>query len=339
MTASRRFALGKFTAGGPEFPGLVLEDRVFDLSSRFGDEKTLSDLIASWSASLPRLQELADSLGEDDGDHALASLRPLPPVSPDGQVFQAAANYRQHVLELMAGAEHRGDASDGLSSEDREEAAAALDERARDGAPFVFLGSSHAMVGADDDVVLPEGSEQHDWELELAVVIGARGRRLARDEAMSVIAGYTICNDITTRDALFRADARSLGLDWLAGKNSPTFLPTGPLLVPAAHVENPMDLRLHLAVNGRTMQNETTADMLFDVADLIAHISNIAELRPGDLVLTGSPAGNGASHGIFLQPGDLIDSSITGLGGQRNRCVAEPRATSDAVAGAGKARA
>jgi len=314
-----------FTADGRAFPAIVLEDRAFDLSSRFEGVGTISDLVSSWGASLPRLQELADTLGEP-GDHALASLRALPPLSPGGQIFQAAANYRQHVLELMAGAERRGDTTDGLTSEERDEAAAALDDRARDGAPFVFLGSSHAMVGPEDDVVLPAGSDQHDWELELAVVIGAPCRRLTRADAISSIAGYTICNDITTRDVLFRPDARALGLDWLAGKNSPTFLPTGPLMVPAAHVENPMDLRLHLTVNGRTMQDETTADMLFDIADLIAHISNVAELRPGDLVLTGSPAGNGASHGIFLQPGDVIEGSITGLGSQRNRCVAEPPA-------------
>lgn len=323
MTTHRPFALGMFMAHGAAFPGLVLEDRVFDLAPRWQGLGSVSDLIAEWSTSLPRLQGLADGLGVDAGDHDLASLRAAPPVSPGGNIFQAAANYRQHVLELMAGAEDRGDASDGLTSEGRDEAAAALDDRARDGAPFVFLGSSHAMVGAQEDVILPAGSDQHDWELELAVVIGARGRRLTRADAMSVVAGYTICNDVTTRDALFRADARALGLDWLAGKNSPTFLPTGPLIVPAVHVEDPMDLRLHLAVNGRTMQDETTADMLFDVADLIAHISSVAELRPGDLVLTGSPAGNGASHGMFLQPGDVMEGSITGLGNQRNRCVAE----------------
>jgi 2-keto-4-pentenoate hydratase/2-oxohepta-3-ene-1,7-dioic acid hydratase in catechol pathway len=138
-----------------------------------------------------------------------------------------------------------------------------------------------------------------------------------------VVAGYTICNDVSARDKLVRPDVRVLGLDWLAGKNAPTFLPTGPLLVPAAHAGDPLDLRITLRVNGTTYQDESTADMLFDVAALIAHISDVAELRPGDLVLTGSPAGNGASHGVFLKPGDVMEGEITGLGVQRNRCVAE----------------
>ena len=155
-------------------------------------------------------------------------------------------------------------------------------------------------------------------------MIGRPARRVTRAEALDAIAGYTISNDVTTRDALIRADARGLGLDWLAGKCAPTFLPTGPLLVPAAHAGDPMALRITLKVNGRTMQDESTADMLFDVAALIAHISAVAELRPGDLVLTGSPAGNGAHHGVFLQPGDVMEGAITGLGTQRNRCVAEP---------------
>jgi 2-keto-4-pentenoate hydratase/2-oxohepta-3-ene-1,7-dioic acid hydratase in catechol pathway len=132
-----------------------------------------------------------------------------------------------------------------------------------------------------------------------------------------------MCNDVTSRDALQRPDARGLGLDWLAGKNAPTFLPTGPLFVPAVHAGDPMDLRITLTVNGKTMQDESTADMVFGVAALIEFIADVAELRPGDLVLTGSPAGNGASHGVFLKPGDVIESTITGLGRQRNVCVAE----------------
>jgi 2,4-didehydro-3-deoxy-L-rhamnonate hydrolase len=325
MTAPTRFALGTFAASdGRSFPGLVLGERVSDLRPHLGDAVTLRALVDDWTASLPVLQALADRLAREAGNHALDALRPLPPLDRWGQVFCAGANFRQHVLELLAGAERRGDSSDGLTAADRDRARAELDERARSGRPFVFMESANAIVGARDDVVLPHDSEQHDWELELAAVIGRPARRVAREEALGVIAGYTIANDVTTRDALIRSDTRGLGLDWLAGKCAPTFLPTGPLLVPATHAGDPMTLRITLKVNGRTMQDESTADMLFDVAALIAHISEVAELRPGDLVLTGSPAGNGAHHGVFLRPGDVMDGAITGLGAQRNRCVAEP---------------
>ena len=123
-----------------------------------------------------------------------------------------------------------------------------------------------------------------------------------------------------------------MGLDWLAGKNSPTFLPTGPLFVPAAHAGDPANLRIVLKVNGRTMQDESTADMVFDVAALVSFVSNVTEMRPGDLLLTGSPAGNGASLGVFLSPGDVMEGTITGLGTQRNVCVAEVAAEAKVVA-------
>jgi 2,4-didehydro-3-deoxy-L-rhamnonate hydrolase len=326
MTAPTRFALGTFAAAGDggAFAGLVLGDRVAGLARHVGAGVTLRALVDDWDRSLPRLQALADGLGPGDAEHAFDELRPLPPLDPWGQVFCAGANYRQHVLDLLAGAQRRGDSSDGLTAADRDAARAELDERARTGRPFVFMESANAIVGALDDVVLPHDADQHDWELELAAVIGRPARRVAREDALGVIAGYTICNDVTTRDALIRTDARGLGLDWLAGKCAPTFLPTGPLLVPATHAGDPSDLRITLKVNDRTMQDESTADMLFDVAALVAHVSEVAELRPGDIVLTGSPAGNGAHHGVFLRPGDVMEGTITGLGVQRNRCVAEP---------------
>ena len=333
MTSFTPFALGTFAASDARgFPGLVLGARVADLTAHLGPEVTVRGLVDDWDSALPALQGLADRLGPDDAPHALNDLRPLPPLDRWGNVFCAGANFRQHVLDLMAGAERRGDSTDGLTSADRDRARAELDERARTGRPFVFMGSANAIVGARDDVVLPYDSEQHDWELELGAVIGRHARRVSREEALDVIAGYTICNDVTTRDALIRPDARGLGLDWLAGKTAPTFLPTGPLLVPTVHAGDAMDLRITLKVNGRTMQDESTADMLFDVAALIAHISHVSELRPGDLVLTGSPAGNGASHGVFLEPGDVIDGTITGLGAQRNHCVAEPAPANGRVA-------
>jgi 2-keto-4-pentenoate hydratase/2-oxohepta-3-ene-1,7-dioic acid hydratase in catechol pathway len=323
LTSGARFSLGTFAFDGEAAPYLVIDERAHDLRPLLGEGTTLRGLIDDWDAQLPRLQKLADEGCPGVEALPLAELRPLPPVEPIGQIFQAAANYRQHVLDLIAGAESRGDDSDGHAKGSREDARRLLDERAAEGRPFVFLGSAHAMVGAEDEVVLPADSDQSDWELELAAVIGRPGRRVPVEEALDLIAGYTIANDMTSRDALARWDAGTLGIDWLAGKNAPTFLPVGPLLVPAKFVEDPQDLQIRLTVNGRTMQDESTADMLFDVAQLISYVSTVTELRPGDIVLTGSPAGNGASHGIFLAAGDLMEGTVTGLGAQRNRCVAE----------------
>jgi 2,4-didehydro-3-deoxy-L-rhamnonate hydrolase len=336
LTAGVRFSLGTFAFDGEAAPYLVLEERAHDLRKLLGDATTLRALVDHWDARLPELQRLADEGCPGVEPLPLAELRPLPPVEPIGQIFQAAANYRQHVLDLIAGAESRGDDSDGHARSSRDDARRLLDERAAEGRPFVFLGSAHAMVGAEDEVLLPADSDQSDWELELAAVIGRAGRRVPPEEALDLVAGYTIANDLTSRDALARWDAGTLGIDWLAGKNAPTFLPVGPLLVPAKFVEDPQDLRINLTVNGRTMQDESTEDMLFDVAQLISYVSTVTELRPGDLVLTGSPAGNGASHGIFLQPGDLMEGTVTGLGAQRNRCVAEnlPPGATRAVRGA-----
>jgi 2,4-didehydro-3-deoxy-L-rhamnonate hydrolase len=339
LTSGARFSLGTFAFDGEAAPYLVIDERAYDLRPLLGEGTTLRGLIDDWDAQLPQLQKLADEGCPGVEALPLAELRPLPPVEPIGQIFQAAANYRQHVLDLIAGAESRGDDSDGHAKGSRDDARRLLDERAAEGRPFVFLGSAHAMVGAEDEIVLPADSDQSDWELELAAVIGRAGRRVPPEEALDLIAGYTIANDMTSRDALARWDAGTLGIDWLAGKNAPTFLPVGPLLVPAKFVEDPQDLQIKLTVNGRTMQDESTEDMLFDVAQLISYVSTVTELRPGDIVLTGSPAGNGASHGIFLAPGDLMEGTVTGLGAQRNRCVAEevaagaPRAVRGAVAG------
>jgi 2-keto-4-pentenoate hydratase/2-oxohepta-3-ene-1,7-dioic acid hydratase in catechol pathway len=319
-----RFALGTFAHEDDALPCLVLGERAHDLRPLLGEQVTIRGIVDEWDARLPQLQRLADDGCAGAASFALADLRPLVPLQPLGQIFQTAANYRKHVLDLLAAAAARGDSSDGVTDDGaREEARRLLDARAADGRPFVFLGSAHAVVGATDDITLPANSEQPDWELELAAIIGRAGRNVTAEDALDLVAGYTICNDLTSRDALARWDSGALGIDWLAGKNSPSFLPTGPLLVPAVHAGDPQDLRIELSVNGETMQDESTSDMLFDVAALIAYVSTVAEVRPGDIVLTGSPAGNGASHGIFLQPGDVMEGTITGLGTQRNRCVAE----------------
>jgi len=299
---SEPLPLGNFALGGRRFAGRVSGERVRELPIA-----STADLLDDWEGSARRIASISTG-----PEHELASLRILPPVQPR-QILQAGANYRKHVVGLVV--------AEGRHS--REDAEKIMDERARSGRPYLFLGLPTSMCGAYDDVVLPRAGTQHDWELELAVVIGRRARHVPVDKALDVVAGYTICNDLTTRDLVFRPDVGAIGADWVASKCAPTFLPTGPYLVPAALVSDPMELQVRLSLNGDVMQDESTSDMLYDVRRLIAYASECVLLLPGDLLLTGSPAGNGAQWGRFLVPGDVIDGEITGLGSQRNRCVAE----------------
>jgi 2-keto-4-pentenoate hydratase/2-oxohepta-3-ene-1,7-dioic acid hydratase in catechol pathway len=190
-----------------------------------------------------------------------------------------------------------------------------------------------ALCGAHDDVVLPVHGTKPDWELEVAVILARPAFRITPEEVDDVLAGYVMVNDLTLRDRVFPADVGRIGADWVASKNAPTFLPTGPWLRPAAFVADPSDLRIRLSLNGTVMQDATTEDMIFDVRQIVSYASQVARLEPGDLVLTGSPAGNGAHHGRFLQAGDVMEADITGLGRQRNSCVPEDARANTVAAG------
>jgi 2-keto-4-pentenoate hydratase/2-oxohepta-3-ene-1,7-dioic acid hydratase in catechol pathway len=273
--------------------------------------------LEDWDEALPRLTELARR--GDGAQHRLEDLAVRAPVRPD-QILQSGANYRKHVLDLAAAEGARGEMT---AEEVRAEALRVMDQRLQTGEPYLFLGALSAVCGAYDEVVLPQDGEQHDWELELAVVIGRPARHVPVERALDYVAGYTIANDLTTRDRVYRPDMGPLGTDWMRAKNAPTFLPVGPYIVPAAFVDDWRDLRITLELNGDVMQDESTEDMLYGVPELLSYASAKLALRPGDLLLTGSPAGNGAHHGRFLTEGDVMDCTITGLGRQRNRCVAE----------------
>jgi 2-keto-4-pentenoate hydratase/2-oxohepta-3-ene-1,7-dioic acid hydratase in catechol pathway len=317
------YALGTFRAGGREFAGLVLGDRVHPIDDAAGLHlPSVRQLLEHWDAVRPELA--ARAVRNPDNGFELESVEVLPPVQPR-QIFQSGANYRTHVMELAAADRKPGDARS--DEEVRAEIGRLQDERARSGEPYVFTGAVSALCGAYDDVVLPVGTSKNDFELELAAVIGRPARRVSRADALSHVVGYTIVNDITTREWVWRRDLPELGTDWFRSKNSPTFLPTGPLVVPAEFVGDPMDVQVTLRLNGQIMQNESTKDMIFDVAQIVSYCSQIATLLPGDLVLTGSPAGNGMHWGRLLRPGDVMESEITGLGRQRNGCVAEESLT------------
>jgi 2-keto-4-pentenoate hydratase/2-oxohepta-3-ene-1,7-dioic acid hydratase in catechol pathway len=307
------FGLGMFAGvDGVKFPGLVVDEHVRDLRPEFAD--TLS-IFADWDAALLRLRELA----AEPGDQGLADVRALPPVHPSGQVLCGGANYYKHLHQMVvAHLKREGDTRP--DDELRAEAIEVAARRKREEDPFVFPGIPSALCGARDDVTLWPEAEQHDWELELAVVIGRGGRGIAEADAVDHVAGYTIANDISDRDVMLRPGFPMT--DFLMTKNRPTYFPVGPYVVPAEFVPDYRALRITLRVNGDVMQDEGVDDIIYGVEELVAYTSRVVELRAGDLLLTGSPAGNAAHHGNrWLRPGDVMEGTITGLGMQRNACV------------------
>ena len=308
------FALGTFSGqDGVPFAGLVVEGHVH----RLGDVSTTGELLADWARSLERLR-LQAAARVDDGV-PLDELRHHSPVNPPGQVLCAGANYTEHVREMAF--EQFSTAGDGRSTQELQRAADATVEQLERSDPFLFGGLTSALCGARDDIVLAGPGHEHDWELELAVVIARGGSHIAEEEAMDHVAGYTIANDITTRD-LVRRPGFPL-TDTVMSKCRPTFFPVGPYILPKEFVEDHRRLRIRLHVNGQLMQDDRVDGMMHDIPRLVAYASRAATLRPGDLLLTGSPSGNAAHHGgCWLQPGDLIEGEITGLGRQVNRCVA-----------------
>lgn len=333
---SRLFRLGSFSAAGePPFAGLVIGEQVHavqglralerELGLHLHGTESVLGLLERWDENLPALRAIAGELATRDSlDGApLAHLRTHAPLMPR-QIFQAGANYHKHVVDLIV---------DGAVARDptanREQVRAGASEmmrkRAESGKPFVFMGLASSITGPRDAIVIPYDVRQPDWELELAAVIGRPARRVSRDRALDHVAGYMIANDITARERVARPDVPQMGMDWMASKGAPTFLPIGPFITPSEFVGNPQQLRITLKLNGQVMQDESTADMIFSVARIIEFISEHVRLLPGDLVLTGSPSGNGTHYNRFIQDGDVLEGEVTGLGQLRNSCVAERR--------------
>ena len=185
--------------------------------------------------------------------------------------------------------------------------------------PIMFLKTPNTVVGPDDDVVIPRGSQKTDWEVELGVVIGRRAAYLGGvEEAMDHVAGFVLANDVSERT--FQLEVS--GGQWSKGKCAPGFNPTGPWLVTPDEVDH-TSLGLRSRVNGEPRQDSSTADMIFGVAELVHHLSQYLTLEPGDLVLTGTPEGVALSGRFpYLRDGDVVEVEIDGLGRQRQRFVA-----------------
>ncbi|XP_061116086.1 fumarylacetoacetate hydrolase domain-containing protein 2A isoform X2 [Conger conger] len=222
----------------------------------------------------------------------LSEVRLLPPVTAPEKVVCVGMNYRDHCLEQNAP----------IPKE-----------------PIIFSKFPSAITGPYDDITLPEESEEVDWEVELAFVIGRKGRHIKEEEALSYVAGFTVANDVSARDWQMRRN----GKQWLLGKTFDSFCPLGPALVTTAAIKDPHSLGICCRVNGITVQDSNTNQMIFRTEKLVAWVSQFVTLSPGDVFLTGTPPGVGVFRKppVFLKKGDVVECKIDEIGLIRNAVV------------------
>ncbi len=250
---------------------------------------TMHEIIEGWPTIYSRLQGLGKRLGNSD-----EPLQLLCPFDRIGKILCIGLNYRDHAIET----------NQPIPTE-----------------PIVFSKAPTALIGPDDDIVLPRVSNQVDFEAELVVVIGKRVRNVSEAEAQQAIFGYTVGHDVSARDWQIGKP----GKQFFLGKSFDTFAPLGPSICVASSIANPMDLAIQSRINGELMQNSSTSQLIFSPAFLIAYISQVITLEVGDVIYTGTPSGVGIARKPqrFLQPGDTVEIEIESLGTLRNPCVAE----------------
>jgi 2,4-didehydro-3-deoxy-L-rhamnonate hydrolase len=274
--------LVRYGTVGKEKPGLIDNaGGLRDLSSVISD----IDAQALGSEGLARLAKIdPQQLPQVQGEPRYGT-----PVAHVGKMICVGMNYAEHAAETGAAVPQM---------------------------PVIFMKATSAIVGPNDDVIIPQGSTKTDWEVELGVVIGDTARSVSVENALSHVAGYLVVNDVSERDFQFEH-----GGQWVKGKSCDTFGPLGPWLVTRDEVPDPQNLGMWLEVNGHRYQNGHTRTMIFNVAQLVSHISRYMTLQPGDVISTGTPSGVGLGQKppVYLRAGDVIRLSIEGLGQQQQQ--------------------
>jgi 2,4-didehydro-3-deoxy-L-rhamnonate hydrolase len=271
--------LVRFGESGKEKPGIMLNDAVFDLSEWISDynEAFFEQNGIQILAEQVRTQKLKE----------VSAQRLGCPFARPSKIVCIGLNYLDHATETGS--------------------AIPLE-------PVIFLKSTTAITGPYDEIVIPDGSQKTDWEVELAVVIGKRASYVEEAAAMDFVAGYVLHNDVSER-----AYQLERGGTWDKGKGCDTFAPLGPWLVTKDEVSNVHNLNLWLKLNGETMQQGNTCNLIFSIPQLISYVSRFMTLLPGDVISTGTPAGVGLgmNPAVYLKPGDVVELGIDGLGVSR----------------------
>ncbi|MBT1687348.1 fumarylacetoacetate hydrolase family protein [Dawidia soli] len=271
----------RFGEPGTEKPGVLVGNDIVDVSS-FGED-------------------FGEKFFETDGIARLATwLQQHPDLPKVKQPVRLGAPFQRPSKIICIGLNY---------SDHAKETGAALPKE-----PILFFKSTSALVGPNDTLVIPRNSTKTDWEVELAVVIGQKATYVSAEESLRYVAGYCVHNDYSERE--FQLER---GGQWVKGKSCDTFAPMGPYLVTRDEVKDINNVKLWLKVNGKTYQDGTTANMVFNVAYLVSYVSQFMTLLPGDVISTGTPAGVGLGFNppIYIKPGDVIELGIEGMGEQR----------------------
>ena len=317
MAKSAGYKLATYQASDGPRAGVVIGDQVFDAAAltRQPAYASVLGILADWRAAEAALRKAVASVGKASGKRGskskgrpLAKTKLLAPVRFPSAIYCAGSNYADHAAEMAA----------------------------RDGRPrppdthtlglkaWHFIKASRALADPGTRVKISGYCQQMDWEVELAAVIGRVAKDVPQDKALGYVAGYTIANDLSARDRGRRAnmpDASPFKWDWTKHKTFDGSCPLGPWIVPASDIGDPQKLGLKLWVNGVLKQDSNTSEMIFTLAEQIAQLSAGMTLHPGDVILTGTPAGVGAGRGEFLKAGDAVKLWIEKIGEIENRMV------------------
>ena len=288
--------------GNPDFRlGVQVDERCLDLTAAhragqldFLTAALLEDVIHQENG-IPDLEGRLASVDLNSLEGftiPLSEVQPRPPVLHPQKIIGIGLNYRDHAQEVG---------------------------RKEPKAPLLFAMFANAIIGHNEAIVIPAITQKVDYEAELGVIIGRRGRHVPIEKAVDYVAGYTIVNDVSARD-LQSADSQ-----WIRGKSFDTFAPMGPCMVPTSVLGDGDGLDIQLRLNGQTMQKSNTRHLIFKVPDLISYISGVMTIEPGDVISTGTPGGVGFKHDppAFLQPGDVVEIDLEGIGTLRNTVVRE----------------